>query len=474
MFSSIRTKLTLLYVGILAAFMITIAAVTYYAIIRSMDRDLNVRLLEMSNNFAVALAAEQEDSKDDSEGHDAVAETASEMRFRDYQFIVYSPEGKLLASTAGFDIPFTEGTELGHFANLNIDGKQMKVFRTGIRSGGETLHLYVTHSLDERTAMESELVRIFLVGFPLTLIFAGLCGYFLARRSLGPMVEMGRQAGRISAQNLDERLLVKNRKDELGQLAEIFNRLLSRLDAAFKQQRRFMADASHELRTPLAIVRGESEVALSNPERSAVEYRESLAIVHDESKRLTRIVEDLFTLARADAGQIKARLAPVYLDEIVNDSVRSISVLAREKNIKVEVISAAEMPMNGDEPLLHRLFLNMLDNAVKYGRENGIVAVNCSTTPAGTYVVSISDNGIGIPTDEQGSIFERFYRVDKARSRSTKTGSSGAGLGLAIASWIAEIHGGKIDLISSDEHGSSFSVEFIRDGMKNRPRRAEI
>jgi len=224
----------------------------------------------------------------------------------------------------------------------------------------------------------------------------------------------------------------------------------------------------------LAIVRGESEVALSNPERSAVEYRESLAIVHDESKRLTRIVEDLFTLARADAGQIKARLAPVYLDEIVNDSVRSISVLAREKNIKLEVITTAEMPMNGDELLLHRLFLNMLDNAVKYGRENGIVAVNCSTTPAGTYVVSISDNGIGIPTDEQGSVFERFYRVDKARSRSTKTGSSGAGLGLAIASWIAEIHGGKIDLISSDEHGSSFSVEFIRDGMKNRPKRAEI
>src|SRR6185369_15974996 len=239
MFSSILTKLTLLYIGILAAFMITIAAVTYYAIIRSMDRDLNVRLLEMSNNFATALAAEQEDLKNDPDS-DPVAETASEMRFRDYQFIVYSPEGKLRASTAGFDIPFTEGTELGHFANLNIDGKQMKVLRTGIRSGGETLHLYVTHSLDERTAMESELSRIFLVGFPLTLIFAGLCGYFLARRSLGPMVEMGRQAGRISAQNLDERLLVKNRKDELGQLAEIFNRLLSRLDAAFKQQRRFM------------------------------------------------------------------------------------------------------------------------------------------------------------------------------------------------------------------------------------------
>lgn len=458
---------------IFSAFMITVAAVAYYAVIRSIDRDLNQRLVEMSKNFATALAAEQEDSKDEP-ASDAVAETAAEMRFRDYQFVVYSPEGKLRASTIDSTIPFAGEEQPGNFADLELDGRAIRVFSTIVRSDREDLYLYVAHSLDERSSMAAELERIFLIGFPLTLLFAGLCGYLLTRRSLAPMVEMGRQAGRISERNLNERLHIKNRNDELGQLATVFNELLSRLDEAFKQQRRFMADASHELRTPLAIVRGESEVALSNPERPTGDYRQSLTIVHDESKRLTRIVEDLFTLARADAGQIRANFVPVYLDEIVNDSVRSITILARDKNIKLEVISTEEMPMNGDEPLLHRLFLNVLDNAVKYGRKNGAVTVNCSSEPAGTYVVTITDDGIGIPQGEQGLIFERFYRVDKARSRSGETESGGAGLGLAIATWIAEIHGAKIDLLSSGENGSVFRIGFVRDSIAKRPRRAEI
>jgi heavy metal sensor kinase len=461
MFSSIRTKLTILYVGILAAFIFTFAAVTYYALLHSIDRDLNGRLLEMSRNFSTALTAEEEDTKDDSAGDDAVAETTSEMRFRDYQFIVYSPDGKLKASTADFEVPFDADKELSHFDDVNIDGKAFKLYRTRIQARGESLHLFVIHSLDEKAVMQGGMGRIFLIGVPITLLLAGFCGYFLARRSLAPVVEMGRQANRISARNLNERLVAGNERDELGQLAGVLNDLLERLDEAFKQQRRFMADASHELRTPLAIVRGESEVALSKQDRSTHEYRESLAIVHGESERLTRIVEDLFTLARADAGQFRTKFAPVYLDEIVGDAVRSIAVLARNKSIRIDVSTNDEMPMNADESLLRRLFLNLLDNAVKYGRPGGCVSVKCESGQ-NVNIVTIIDDGIGILPKDQNRIFERFYRVDKARSRSEDIETSGAGLGLAITKWIAEIHQGRVELISSNDKGSIFSVTFPR------------
>ena len=459
MFSSIRTKLTILYVTIMAAFILTFSAVTYYALASSMDRDVRVRMLEMARNFSTSLMAEQDDSSDDTGGSGAIVETARGMRFRDYQFIVYSPDGKLKASTADFEVPFDNGKQLDRFEDININGEAVKIYRTNIRWGSGVLYLYVAHPLNDKAAMEKELGRILLVGLPLTLLLAGICGYFFARRSLVPVVEMSKQANRIGASNLNERLSVRNQRDELGQLASVFNDLLSRLDKSFKQQRRFMADASHELRTPLAIVRGESEVTLSKADRSKDDYRESLSIVHDESKRLTRIVEDLFMLARADAGQFKASFAPVYLDEIVGDSVRSISVLARKKNIRIDVISNGEMPMKADESLLRRLFLNMLDNAVKYGREDGNISVKCETK-VDAHLVTITDDGIGIPREEQELIFERFYRVDKARSRNDESDTSGAGLGLAISQWIAEIHNGKICLISSGETGSMFAIEF--------------
>jgi heavy metal sensor kinase len=302
---------------------------------------------------------------------------------------------------------------------------------------------------------------IFIIFLPLTLLFAGLGGYYLARKSLAPVAEMGRQASRMSAANLSETLKVKNEQDELGQLAHVFNEMLGRLDASFEQQRRFMADASHELRTPLSIVRGESEVALSKSDRAAESYRESLSIVHDESKRLTRIVEDLFMLARADAGQFRGRFEQVYVDEVVADAVRSISVLAGKRAISIEVESDAEMPMKADESLLCRLFANLLDNAVKYGRSGGRILVRESVTDD-EYILTVTDDGIGIPPEEQARIFERFYRVDHARSRGEETETSGAGLGLAIAKWIAEMHHGKVGLVSSDQGGSVFSVRLPR------------
>jgi signal transduction histidine kinase len=225
---------------------------------------------------------------------------------------------------------------------------------------------------------------------------------------------------------------------------------------SFEQQRRFMADASHELRTPVAIVCGESEVALSQEARSSEEYRESLTILHDEGRRLTRIVEDLFTLARADAGQYGLAPTTFYLDETVSECVRAVRSLAAQHGVNIRHEHGDEMPLRGDEALVRRMILNLLDNAIKYTNARGEVRVELAREDSG-YAIRITDTGNGVPDEARPHIFERFYRADKARSRNGGAGG-GAGLGLSIASWIAEAHGGRVTLERSDKGGSTFLI----------------
>lgn len=272
---------------------------------------------------------------------------------------------------------------------------------------------------------------------------------------------MSNQAARIGSSNLNERLAVQNEKDELGSLARVFNALLSRLESSFNQQKQFMADASHELRTPLAIIRGESEIAISKNIRPANDYFESLSIVHDESLRLTKIVGDLFTLARADSGQLQPQFIEIYLDDFLVECLRRVSVLAEKKNVSINFSSDGKMPMRADEHLLRELFLNLLDNAVKYNREEGNVSVTAQEIDK-IYRVTIADTGIGIPEEDQVKIFERFFRSDKARTRGHGTTGGGAGLGLSIARWITDVHQGSLCLKKSDSEGSIFQVDLPR------------
>jgi len=294
---------------------------------------------------------------------------------------------------------------------------------------------------------------------PITVILASAGGYFLARRNLAPVADMTARADRISESTLHDRLAVQNPADELGRLAKTFNRLLDRLDLAFERQRRFIADASHELRTPLAILQGESEVALSLPTRTPEEYRESLGVLQQEARRLTRIVEDMFTLSRADAGQYPVDRREFYLDELVAACAHSMRTLAAAKSIALAVESNGELAFAGDESLLSRMLLNLLDNAVKYTPNGGKISVVTRSTPAGIQI-TVADNGPGIPQEFQPRIFERFFRVDQARTRanSSPVGAGGAGLGLAIARWIAEAHRGTLTLARSDAQGTAFTV----------------
>jgi heavy metal sensor kinase len=298
--------------------------------------------------------------------------------------------------------------------------------------------------------------QMFWVAIPLMLVFAATSGSWLAKRSLAPVGAMAAQAAEITASNLHERLPVSGGEELVG-LAHVVNDLLDRLERSFDQQRRFMADASHELRTPTAVVRSEADITLSRPHRSEAEYREAIAVMQDASRRLTRIVDDLFLLARADSGHQLVRVAPLYLEEVVDDATRAVRPLADRRGVRIDVNQPDESPFRGDADLLGRLVLNLLDNAIKHSPQAGVVDVRLDRSN-GEYELTVADRGAGIPPDLQHRIFDRFYRVDSARAREEESATSGAGLGLSIARWIAEVHGGRLDLAESRPGRTEFRL----------------
>ncbi|MDT7603579.1 MAG: hypothetical protein QOF61_1576 [Acidobacteriota bacterium] len=475
MLESMRARLTLWYTGVLALVLITFAFATYTYLARATRERTDQSLADTAASLISNFAAESND--EDQSGDDAAVEVARNFQFGDRQALILDEAGRLVAASApstgvGGKILFPETTTLSQslsglvaaaalrgraFANVPGRAGGVRAFAATVESRGRHYTIAVALPLHEQAEALEQARRAFYAAVPLALIIASLGGYFIARRSLAPVVAMGARAERIGASNLNERLPEPNARNELGRLARIFNELLARLDASFEQQRRFMADASHELRTPVAIVCGESEVALSQAERSPEEYRESLAILHDEGRRLTRIVEDLFMLARSDAGQYQPDFANLYLDETVSDCVRAVRSLAAHRHVELHYEHAGEeLPLRGDEGLIRRMLLNLLDNAIKYTPPGGRVGVEIGRDGS-RYSVRIADTGSGIPAEAQPHIFERFYRVDKVRSRAGEAGG-GAGLGLSIASLIAELHGGRVALERSDSRGSIFLI----------------
>jgi len=294
--------------------------------------------------------------------------------------------------------------------------------------------------------------RVLFIALPLVLLLVGGGGYWLATRSLAPVRRMAEQARTITDRNLRSGLDAGAASEELQTLADAFNELLARLDRSFAAMRRFVADASHELRTPLAVIRGETDVTLL-AERSPEEYRESMAIIGDEARRLSRLVDDLLNLARADAESVKLHVEPFYMNDLLADCRRSVQPLAGAKNVAVDCRCSGDVTFTGDQELLRRLVLNLLDNAIRYTPPGGRVRMGLEAENGDVRIV-ISDTGIGISPEAAAHVFERFYRADHARSRE----QGGFGLGLSIVKWIAESHKGSVEMKSQPGEGSTFTV----------------
>jgi len=317
----------------------------------------------------------------------------------------------------------------------------------------------VSVARDETALRETlwTLAVILVAGVPCAMALAMAGGYLLAGRVLAPVGAMADTARRITAESLSARLPVENPHDEFGRLAVIFNETLSRLDVAFEQLRRFTADASHELRTPLTGIRSVGEVALQRP-LSVQEYRDVIASMLEEVDRLTRLVENLLLLTRAEAGRIPLKPVVVDLTELVGGVSETLRVLADEKNQEWTVDSGEHVTAACDASILRLAVMNVMYNAIKYTPSKGEIRVAARRSSLGDPVIEIQDTGPGIASTHRERIFERFYRVDDARSRDT----GGVGLGLAIARWAVEANRGRIELESEEGRGTVFRIVLPR------------
>lgn len=304
-----------------------------------------------------------------------------------------------------------------------------------------------------------EIVEVFVLAAPLAVILASLGGYFVARRSLQPVAAMAEQARKITSESLSERLPNPNPHDELGQLAAVFNATLQRLESSFAELKRFTADASHELRTPLTALRAVGEVALRQRDNPAA-LRETIGSMLEEAQRLNDLVESLLTLARMESGKVAIRPEQVRVAELVAEVRDSLSVLAAEKQQSVELMNDDALEVTADRVLLRQALMNIIHNAVRYSPAETRITIRTRRRDSNA-VIEVTDQGPGIAPEHHAKMFERFYRVDKARSRA----EGGHGLGLAIAKWSVERQGGRIELESEVGKGSVFRVVFpsVRD-----------
>jgi signal transduction histidine kinase len=262
-----------------------------------------------------------------------------------------------------------------------------------------------------------------------------------------------RKAQNITAENLGERLPVKNPHDEIGHLAAVFNDTLGRLENSFEQLRRFTADASHELRTPLTSIRSVGEVAVKK-EMDTKSYREAIGSMLEETERLTHLVDNLLILARGDSGKFELTPSSMDVSALVKEIVEELRILAEDKNQTLSASIQKDIKAKVDKETIRLAVSNILHNAILYTQEGGRVEVYVARNENDEVVIDIIDNGPGIPETERTKVFERFYRIDKARSRA----AGGAGLGLAIARWAVEINGGSIAFLDNENPGTSCRI----------------
>jgi heavy metal sensor kinase len=458
MIKSFRLQLTVWYLLLFTVLFLSFSVFLYGVLSRALYQRLDQTLSSEVGTAVEIFRGELVELHGDIPG--AAAEAMAEMGVRGVLVAVFQGN-KLLASNAPFNSP-----DLLAIAAQTGSGDRPQILTTVQRFGNEGSRAvarrfsingsqYVLLAAESLQSIKGDLRavrRVLYLALPLVLLVAGLGGFFLATKSLAPLRWMAEQARNVTAKNLHSGLDIGAAHEELRVLSDSFNELLSRLDQSFETMRRFVADASHELRTPLAVIRGEADVALDH-DRKPAEYKESLAIIQDEARRLTRLIDDLLNLARADAGHVNLRVEEFYLNDLLAECCRSVRGAAGVKNITLECDSPGDVVCRGDQELLRRLVLNLLDNAIRYTPPGGTVSARLEAGD-GNLRLQVADTGVGIPPEAARHIFERFYRGDQARSRQ----NGGFGLGLSIVKWIAESHRGTVELSSQPGAGTTFTV----------------
>jgi heavy metal sensor kinase len=452
----VRTRLTLWYVFILGVLLVASAAGASCILVWQMTAELKhhaVQDLETVEGLLYFRADGQLRLNDDYHNH-------PESKLVQDRFLeVLSPDGTILyrnkklgSGTMGGSLFVGEG--IGGYSERSTrlsDGTAVILASRQHLLDGRPIIIRLAYSQLPIWSRLKDFWTILLLALPVTLALAAAAGYGMADRALDPIRQMVQRAEQITTERLHERLPVEN-NDELGHLARVFNQMLSRIEQSFEQLRRFTADASHELRTPLASIQTVGEVGLQR-EVSPEEYRDIIGSMLEEINRLTSLVDTLLMLSRADAGQIPIKLEVFPVAEVIEEAATLLGTLIEEKEQRFSFENHKQLLVRGDRLILRQAAINILHNAVKFTPAGGCISARVSCEGS-CIILSITDSGPGISTEHLTKVFDRFYRVDPART----DGSKGAGLGLSIARWAAKAHDGEIGLSPAPGGGCTFWI----------------
>jgi heavy metal sensor kinase len=439
--NSVRVTLTVWYSVALVAVLVAYAAVVFTVLERSLWQQLDQALHESVEHLDSSIAAGG----------------TNPLAGEDDWAAVFTTDGQLLYQSqkaARTPLPGLAAPSSAHRVSVMMPNRRFLRVRDDVQTVGDRrLIVRVAQSEDRVRAEVATLLWIMGLGLPIAVAIAAFGGYHLARRALSPVDAMAERAQAISADRLSERLPIRNPNDEIGRLARVINDLLGRLELSFSQMQRFTADASHELRTPLTAIRTVGEVALRNAKDEAG-LRETVGSMLEEATRLTRLIDAMLMLSRADSGRIPVNRRESSLHDLVAEVAAQLNVLAEDKNQSI-VIAAdpAAVSANVDPVILRLALVNLVDNAIRYSPAGGRIDLQVRNGGREA-TIDVRDQGPGVSPIHQQRIFERFYRVDEARSRQ----DGGAGLGLAIARWAVEVHDGRLEIISEPGAGSVFRI----------------
>jgi heavy metal sensor kinase len=449
---SIRLKLTAWYVAVLLASLSLFGTTAFFAMKKGIESSVDESLEDHARGIEDLMRAVVRDEP--ARLADELREHA-ELRAEGHFSQVSDQSGRWIYRSplmASYNVPIGDaaGNSVYSFETRDLP---LRILIRELSAGGHIYRIQVAAPMDDFYDALNRFKWVVLLLSPLLLVLASGGGYWLSRRALAPVDQITRAAQEINSNNLSRRLEVPQSRDELQRLSETLNGMLERLEAAFNRITQFTADASHELRTPLALMRTTTEVSLRTSQ-TVSEYREAQNQVLEELERTSALVEKLMLLARADAGVETLERLPLNLADCLREACNDGRTLAQAKQVTFqENIVSSRLVVEGDSHALHRLFLILIDNAVKYTPSGGSIAVALNRGDDSA-VAEFRDTGIGITADDLPHIFDRFYRADKARSREF----DGVGLGLSIARWVAEAHGGSIEVQSTLGKGSVFRV----------------
>jgi heavy metal sensor kinase len=453
--ASIRVRMTGWYAVVLSLMLVVYAAATFIAVRQEFQESLDEQLhddfesaeglLSPTPDGRIVWAGDRHHDPDNDEdrGSDVWSSSGDQI-------------GRSGASGALPPVALATAGAQAHYDSIVAAGRRWRTLTGTTLVGGRSVVLRVSRSEERLREQLSEVLKVLVLGLPLVIVLAGLGGYVLARRALAPIDHLAIEARRVTAERLHERVSVPNQHDEIGRLAAVINDTFARLESSFDKLRRFTADASHELRTPLAVIRGIGEAGLVET-RTPAEYKEAIGSMLEEIDRLTTLVDTLLRLSHGDAGSVRLSREPLDLGQLARDVAASLGVLAEERGQRISIEGAEGLSVRADRLVLREAITNVIDNAIKYSTTGASIAVSI-LADGNQAVVEVTDQGPGVAAEHRERIFDRFFRVDTARSRD----AGGTGLGLAIAKWAVEINGGSIRVDAGATGGSVFRISLPR------------